>query len=161
MRICELQPEQYQVNLCVKVIAKIMISEVDDYTTWTKIKVAEFLVGDSSGYQIPLFQPETNVILHNARVEMYRGFMRIVIDQNTNAKIINDESEIIDYLNNHNNLNNNNISNNISINTSNNISNINNHQNNINIINEMHPNLDKNISLTEYQYVPNVVLNEE
>ncbi|CAG8791982.1 582_t:CDS:2, partial [Acaulospora morrowiae] len=80
-----MKPDQHQVNLRVKVVAQIVIGEVADYSTWSKIKVAEFLVGDSSGCiivkamddQISLLQPQTNVAIHNARVEVYRGFMRI------------------------------------------------------------------------------------
>jgi hypothetical protein len=67
-------------------------------------------------------QPNTTVNIRNARVEMYRGFMRIVVDQNISAEItIEDSNE-------------------------NSISNI---------------NLEKNLSLVEYQYVPHVVVNED
>ncbi|RGB24349.1 hypothetical protein C1646_505158 [Rhizophagus diaphanus] len=126
--VADLKPDQHQVNLKVKVIAQIIIGEVDDYPTWTKIKVAEILIGDSTGCiimkamndQINLLQPNNTVNIHNARVEMYRGFMRIVVDQNTSAEItIEDNNE----------------------NSFNNI------------------NLEKNLSLVEYQYVPHVVLN--
>lgn len=51
---------------------------------------------------------------------MYRGFMRIVVDQNTSAEITIED-------------------------------------NNENSINDI--NLEKNLSLVEYQYVPHVVLN--
>ncbi|CAG8473093.1 24811_t:CDS:2 [Cetraspora pellucida] len=141
MEVAKLLPDQHQVNLRVKVLAQIMSGEVDDgnESTLSKIKVAEFLVGDSSGCiivkaindQISLLQPQTCVLIHNARVEMYRGFMRIVIDQNTNAEIkpfgeasddqVTQASSRGD---------------------------------------DIQPNLEKNYSLTEYQYVPHVVLNE-
>ncbi|CAG8568943.1 11047_t:CDS:2 [Funneliformis caledonium] len=65
----ELKPDQHQVNLKVKVIAQIILGEVDDYS------------------QINILQPNAMVLIHNARVEMYRGFMRIVADQNINAEI--------------------------------------------------------------------------
>ncbi|CAI2177971.1 15982_t:CDS:2 [Funneliformis geosporum] len=91
----ELKPDQHQVNLKVKVIAQIILGEVDDYSTWNKTKVAEILIGDSTGCiimkaingQINILQPNAMVCIHNARVEMYRGFMRIVADQNINAEI--------------------------------------------------------------------------
>ncbi|GBB93480.1 hypothetical protein RclHR1_02180022 [Rhizophagus clarus] len=126
--IAELKPDQHQVNLKVKVIAQIIIGEVDDFPTWTKIKVAEILIGDSTGCiimkamndQINLLQPNTTVNIQNARVEMYRGFMRIVVDQNINAEITIED-------------------------------------NNDNSINNI--NLEKNLSLVEYQYVPHVPLN--
>ncbi|CAG8671799.1 1483_t:CDS:2 [Dentiscutata heterogama] len=138
--VVNLQPEQHQVNLRVKVIAQIMFGEVDEgESTLSKIKVAEFLVGDSSGCiivkaineQISLLQPQTCVLIHNARVEMYRGFMRIVVDQNTNAEIkpfgeAGDDKVA--------------------------------HANGKG--DDIQPNLEKNRSLTEYQYVPHVVLNE-
>ncbi|CAG8488439.1 11065_t:CDS:2 [Scutellospora calospora] len=160
VKVVDLLPDQHQVNLRIKVIAQIMFGEVDDSNKSTKnveqpqttntedlntpkkkpepvfdlskIEVAEFLVGDSSGCiilkaindQISLLQPQTCVFIHNARVEMYRGFMRIVVDQNTNAEIkpfgeATDDKE-----------------------------------------DDIQPNLEKNCSLTEYQYVPHVVLNE-
>lgn len=154
--VVNLQPDQHQVNLRVKVIAQIMFGEVEDdkvgevkdgnvgeiedgnETTLSKIKVAEFLVGDSSGCiivkaineQISLLEPQTCVMIHNARVEMYRGFMRIVVDQNTNAEI-KPFGEASDDKVAHANGN-----------------------------DDIQPNLEKNRSLTEYQYVPQVVLNE-
>jgi hypothetical protein len=68
--------------------------------------------------QINLLRPNTKVFIHNARVEMYRGFMRIVVDQNISAEIIPTEDEIGNV------------------------------------------NLERNLSLVEYQYVPHVALNE-
>ncbi|RIA94499.1 hypothetical protein C1645_817993 [Glomus cerebriforme] len=126
--VVELKPDQHQVNLKVKVIAQIIIGEVDDYSTWSKIKVAEILIGDSTGCiimkamndQINLLKANTIVSIHNARVEMYRGFMRIVVDQNTSAEIIPIED------------------------SNENINNV---------------NLERNLSLIEYQYVPHVILN--
>ncbi|CAG8735083.1 14211_t:CDS:2 [Cetraspora pellucida] len=141
MEVAKLLPDQHQVNLRVKVLAQIMSGEVDDgnESTLSKIKVAEFLVGDSSGCiivkaindQISLLQPQTCVLIHNARVEMYRGFMRIVIDQNTNAEIKPFGEASDDQVTQANSRG-----------------------------DDIQPNLEKNYSLTEYQYVPHVVLNE-
>ncbi|CAH1766827.1 2202_t:CDS:2, partial [Entrophospora sp. SA101] len=111
-----------------------MSGETDDYLTWSKIKVAEFLVGDSSGCiivkafneQISLLEPNSIVLIHNARVEMFRGFMRIVIDRNANSeiKLIDNNAMIVDK--------------------------------DLSILENLNPNVDENISLIEYQYVPNV-----
>ncbi|CAG8766353.1 30395_t:CDS:2 [Racocetra persica] len=141
MEVATLSPDQHQVNLRVKVIAQIMFGEVDDgnKSTLSKIKVAEFLVGDSSGCiivkaindQISHLQPQTCVLIHNARVEMYRGFMRIVVDQNTDAEIKPFGEASDDKATNANGK-----------------------------ADDIQPNLEKNCSLTEYQYVPHVVLNE-
>lgn len=92
--------------------------------------------------------------------------MRIVVDQNTDAEIIqkplangshgNGESNgNIDYIGNYSGSNSNNHNNHQSNGYNNGINNI------INGLDEIHPNLDKNISLMEYQYVPNVILNGE
>ncbi|CAG8458152.1 10739_t:CDS:2 [Paraglomus occultum] len=94
--VSTLQPDQCQLNLCVKVITQIMLGEVSDNASWVKVKVAEFLVGDASGCvilkaideQISLLVPQTTVLLQNARIEMYRGFMRLIVDNNANGAII-------------------------------------------------------------------------
>lgn len=62
---------------------------------------------------------------------MYRGFMRIVVDQNTDAEIKPFEEASDDKVA---------------------------HANGK--TDDIQPNLEKNCSLTEYQYVPHVVLNE-
>ncbi|CAG8520497.1 1313_t:CDS:2 [Gigaspora rosea] len=129
--VVNLQPDQHQVDLRVKVIAQIMFGEVEDGKVG---EVKDGNVGEvedgNETKQISLLEPQTCVMIHNARVEMYRGFMRIVVDQNTNAEI-KPFGEASDDKVAHANGN-----------------------------DDIQPNLDKNRSLTEYQYVPQVVLNE-
>ncbi|KAG9299919.1 hypothetical protein G9A89_009647 [Geosiphon pyriformis] len=145
INVVQVKPAQHQVNLRVKVINQIMLAECKDDSSSGSTKIAEFLVGDQTGCiiikaiddQVNLIQNQqlSMIAIHNARVEMYRGFMRIVVDYNTRGEIL----PIISSLPNQ------------EIHDKDNISNKFLHSTNPAIMN---PNLENNLSLVEYQYVP-------
>ncbi|CAG8723564.1 11294_t:CDS:2 [Ambispora leptoticha] len=163
IKVAEVLPAQHQVNLRVKVMQQIMLGVIDDRDAngdsnsnfQKNLKIAEFLVADSSGcmivkavgdHQIHLLQSSlppssTTLAIHNARVEMYRGFMRIVVDHIAKGEIIplTFDDIVIRDSSSHNQQSNNNNSNGT-------MSGVNGKSITLN--------LENNMSLIEYQYVP-------
>lgn len=81
-KVADLRPSTSGHNLRVKVVeAKTVVERA-------KLTVVESIVGDETGSivfsakneQAELVKPGTYLTLHNAKVDMYRGSMRLVVD---------------------------------------------------------------------------------
>ena len=88
VEIKDLRPTKTGLNITVKVVSS---KTVVDRTKpdGSKVLVSECMVGDGSGIvvftakneQVSLMKPGATVTLRNAKVEMYRGCMRLVVDK--------------------------------------------------------------------------------
>jgi len=84
----KLAPGTHGHNLNLKVVNSSIVVE-KNRTDGTKIRIAECLVGDKTGCitltarneQIEKVQPGRTVIVRNARIEMFKGYMRITVDK--------------------------------------------------------------------------------
>lgn len=89
VQIKDLFPGTHGHNLVVKVASSSVVLE-KMRADGTKIRVAEAVVGDASGSviftarndQIPMIDScGTTVIIRNARIDMFKGFMRLSVDK--------------------------------------------------------------------------------
>jgi replication factor A1 len=84
----QLKPGTHGHNLLLKVVNCSVVVE-KTRTDCTKIKIAEAVVGDQTGCitltarnnQIDIVQPGQTIIARNAKVDMFRGFMRLAVDK--------------------------------------------------------------------------------
>jgi len=76
----------------VNVHAKVVeVKQVLDKTRidGSRLVIAEALIGDATGVilltcrneQIPIVHPNTSITVRNAKIEMFKGHMRLVVDQ--------------------------------------------------------------------------------
>lgn len=88
--IDQLRPDTSSHTLTVKVVdAKVVLDRPAGKAGSSASKVAECLVGDQTGVivfsakneQVDLAKPGQYVTLHNAKVDMFRGSMRLVVNQ--------------------------------------------------------------------------------
>lgn len=86
----ELRPDTSGHNLVVKVVdAKLVVSRPAGRAGSSAPKVAECLVGDETGVivfaarneQVDLATPGSYITLRNARIDMFRGSMRLAVNQ--------------------------------------------------------------------------------
>ncbi|CAH9087779.1 unnamed protein product [Cuscuta epithymum] len=90
-KVEQLLPSKTGLNLTVKVVSSKLISQRGR----TQSRVAECLVGDETGMvvflarndQVDLMQEGTTVVLTNARVDMYKGSMRLMVDRYGRAEV--------------------------------------------------------------------------
>jgi len=86
--ISELRPGTHGHNLRVKVVNSSTVIE-KSRTDGTKTRIAECLVGDSTGCvvltarndQIDVVQPGRTIIVRNSKIDMFKGFMRLAVDK--------------------------------------------------------------------------------
>jgi len=113
----QLRPGTHGHNLVLKVASCDVVVE-KSRTDGTKIKIAEAKVGDQTGCitltarnkQIEVVQPGKTIIARNAKIDMFRGFMRLAVDKwgkleeaptpanyevNTNNDLSNVEYELV------------------------------------------------------------------
>eukprot|EP00210_Caulerpa_lentillifera_P002210 g2124.t1 len=89
VKVESLKPATKGHNLVVKVLTNIPISGGIIGRGGTSIRMSECLVGDETGViiftsrnaQVDMTQPGKYLILRNARIDMFRGSMRIAVDQ--------------------------------------------------------------------------------
>jgi len=88
--IDQLRPDNSGQNLIVKVIdAKIVLHRPPNRTGSAGSVVAECLVGDETGVivftarneQADVAKPDTYIVLRNAKIDMFRGSMRLTVNQ--------------------------------------------------------------------------------
>ncbi|GMH14371.1 hypothetical protein Nepgr_016212 [Nepenthes gracilis] len=90
-KVDQLQPETNGHNLTVKVISSNMVLQKvrPDGAQARPAQIAECLVGDETGTivftarngQVDLMMPDTTVILRNAKIDMFKGSMRLAVDK--------------------------------------------------------------------------------
>lgn len=86
----QLRPDTTGHNLVVKVVdAKVVVNRAAGRAGSSAAKVAECLVGDETGVivyaarneQVDLAMPGSYIVLRNARIDMFRGSMRLAVNQ--------------------------------------------------------------------------------
>jgi len=84
----QLKPGTLGHNLLVKVVtSQIVVDKARP--DGSKVKVAEAVVGDHTGCitltarnnQIEALQPGDTVVVRNAKIDMFKGFMRLAVDK--------------------------------------------------------------------------------
>jgi len=86
--IKELDPGSHGHNLILKVVKTNMVVE-KTRTDGQKVRIAEAVVGDNTGVitltarnaQVDVVQPGETIIARNAKVDMFKGFMRLAVDK--------------------------------------------------------------------------------
>jgi len=86
--VSDLKPGTHGHNLKVKVVSANIVLEKTRSDN-TKTRIAECLVGDNTGCviltarndQIDRAQPGKTIFVRNAKVDMFKGFMRIAVDK--------------------------------------------------------------------------------
>ncbi|KAJ8775291.1 hypothetical protein K2173_020295 [Erythroxylum novogranatense] len=86
IKVDQLWPGTSGHTLTVRVVNSKMVlqKERPDKLQTRQVKIVECLVGDETG--VILFtarneQPDTTVILRNAKIDMYKGSMRLAVDK--------------------------------------------------------------------------------
>uniref|UniRef100_A0A5B7AZU8 Single-stranded DNA binding protein Ssb-like OB fold domain-containing protein n=1 Tax=Davidia involucrata TaxID=16924 RepID=A0A5B7AZU8_DAVIN len=90
-KVDQLRPGANGLNLTVKVVSSKMILQRGraDGTQGRQMRLAECLVGDETGMiiftarndQVELMKEGTTVILRNAKIDMFKGSMRLAVDR--------------------------------------------------------------------------------
>ncbi|KAK2994075.1 hypothetical protein RJ640_024339, partial [Escallonia rubra] len=90
-KIDQLRPGTNGHNLTVKVVSSKMVLQKgrSDTPQLRNMKIAECVVGDETGTvvftarndQVNLMKPGTTVILRNAKIDMFKGSMRLAVDK--------------------------------------------------------------------------------
>ncbi|WJX74076.1 hypothetical protein P8452_57784 [Trifolium repens] len=87
-RVMDLRPETDGHTLTVKVISSELVKTIYSNSGEVLSRTAECLVGDETGTiiftarneQVDLMKPGATVILDNAKIDMFKGCMRLVVD---------------------------------------------------------------------------------
>ncbi|KAK2977760.1 hypothetical protein RJ640_016149 [Escallonia rubra] len=91
VKVEQLRPGANGLNLTVKVISSKMIMQRgrSDGIQGRQMRIAELLVGDETGMivftarndQVDLMKEGATVILRNAKIDMFKGSMRLAVDK--------------------------------------------------------------------------------
>ena len=90
-KVDQLRPGTSGHTLTVKVVSSKMVLQKGrlDGPQVRQMRIAECLVGDETGMivftarndQVELMKPDTTVILRNAKIDMFKGSMRLAVDK--------------------------------------------------------------------------------
>ncbi|XP_051114422.1 uncharacterized protein At4g28440-like [Andrographis paniculata] len=90
-KVEQLHPGTNGHNLVVKVVSSNMVLEKGrpDGLQVRQMRIAECLVGDETGtilftarnQQVDIMKPDATVILRNAKIDMFKGSMRLAVDK--------------------------------------------------------------------------------
>ncbi|KAF8378294.1 hypothetical protein HHK36_029633 [Tetracentron sinense] len=90
-KVDQLRPGTGGHTLTVKVVSSKMVLQKGrpDGPQLRQMRIAECLVGDETGIivftarneQVDLMKPDTTVILRNAKIDMFKGSMRLAVDK--------------------------------------------------------------------------------
>ncbi|XP_010251280.1 PREDICTED: uncharacterized protein At4g28440-like [Nelumbo nucifera] len=91
IKVDQLRPGTSGHTLTVKVVSSKMVLQKGrpDGPQVRQMRIAECLVGDETGMiiftarndQVELMKPDTTVILRNAKIDMFKGSMRLAVDK--------------------------------------------------------------------------------
>ncbi|XP_071717817.1 uncharacterized protein At4g28440-like [Rutidosis leptorrhynchoides] len=97
LKVSELKPGTNGNNLAVKVLSSTTVldkkgrntSSFNSRTGSAQTRIAECLIGDETGTilftarnaQVDLMKPDTTVIIRNAKIDMFKGSMRLAVDK--------------------------------------------------------------------------------
>eukprot|EP00455_Lapot_gusevi_P018652 TRINITY_DN2022_c0_g1_i5.p1 TRINITY_DN2022_c0_g1~~TRINITY_DN2022_c0_g1_i5.p1 ORF type:complete len:135 (+),score=24.67 TRINITY_DN2022_c0_g1_i5:137-541(+) len=88
VHVGDLKPDSYGLNIHLKVVEFKMVLE-RQRPDGSTLKIAEALVGDSTGSilmtvrgdQIDQFSVGGSILVRNAKIEMFKGHMRLAVDK--------------------------------------------------------------------------------
>ncbi|KZV36134.1 hypothetical protein F511_20266 [Dorcoceras hygrometricum] len=90
-KVDQLRPGTNGHNLVVKVVSSntVMQKGRSDRPQVGQVRIAECLVGDETGVivftarndQVKIMKPDATVILRNAKIDMFKGSMRLTVDK--------------------------------------------------------------------------------
>ncbi|KAL6497530.1 hypothetical protein OROHE_027159 [Orobanche hederae] len=90
-KVEQLRPGTNGHNLIVKVVSSNMVLRKGrpDGPQVHQMKISECLVGDETGTilftarneQVEMMKPDTTIILRNAKIDMFKGSMRLAVDK--------------------------------------------------------------------------------
>ncbi|CAA3004043.1 uncharacterized protein At4g28440-like isoform X2 [Olea europaea var. sylvestris] len=90
-KVDQLRPGTNGHNLVVKVVSANVVMQKGrpDGPQLRQMRIAECLVGDETGTivftarndQVDLMKPEATIILRNAKIDMFKGSMRLAVDK--------------------------------------------------------------------------------
>ncbi|XP_076910581.1 uncharacterized protein At4g28440-like [Bidens hawaiensis] len=93
-KVSELKPGTNGNNLVVKVLSSTTVLDkkprnTSSFNNRAPTRIAECLIGDETGTilftarnaQVDLMKPETTVIIRNAKIDMFKGSMRLAVDK--------------------------------------------------------------------------------
>ncbi|KAL6507317.1 hypothetical protein OROGR_023512 [Orobanche gracilis] len=90
-KVEQLRPGTNGHNLVVKVVSSNMVLQKGrpDGPQVHQMKIAECLVGDETGTilftarneQVEMMKPDATIILRNAKIDMFKGSMRLAVDK--------------------------------------------------------------------------------
>ncbi|XXG74297.1 hypothetical protein AAC387_Pa07g3057 [Persea americana] len=91
IKVDQLRPGTSGHTLTVKVVSSKMVLQKGrpDGSQARQMRIAECLVGDETGVviftarneQVDLMKPDTTIILRNAKIDMFKGSMRLAVDK--------------------------------------------------------------------------------
>ncbi|KAI3731467.1 hypothetical protein L1987_62655 [Smallanthus sonchifolius] len=90
IKINQLRPGAFGLNLTVKVVSsKAIVTRGRNGTQGRNMRLAECLVGDETGIvvftarndQVDAMKECSTVVLRNAKIDMYKGSMRLAVDK--------------------------------------------------------------------------------
>ncbi|KAF9202363.1 hypothetical protein BGZ49_007468 [Haplosporangium sp. Z 27] len=81
VNVASLVPDQHHCNLEVRVLSVETIAETVHPETGKIIQSAEAIVRDNTAYQVNLLARNARLRVMNAHVKMYRGFMRLEVNE--------------------------------------------------------------------------------
>ncbi|XP_057984212.1 uncharacterized protein At4g28440-like [Malania oleifera] len=91
IKVDQLRPGTSGHTLTVKVVSSKMVVQKGraDAPQVRQMRIAECLVGDETGMivftarndQVDLMKPDTTIILRNAKIDMFKGSMRLAVDK--------------------------------------------------------------------------------
>eukprot|EP01092_Planopodium_desertum_P014082 TRINITY_DN6996_c0_g1_i1.p1 TRINITY_DN6996_c0_g1~~TRINITY_DN6996_c0_g1_i1.p1 ORF type:complete len:204 (-),score=31.95 TRINITY_DN6996_c0_g1_i1:39-650(-) len=88
IKVKDLEPGAKGDNLIVKVVSSNVVVD-KTRTDGSRVTVAEVKIGDDTGTvtltarskQVELMKPGNTIIIRNCKVDMFKGFMRLVVDK--------------------------------------------------------------------------------
>ncbi|KAL7140816.1 hypothetical protein ABFS83_08G012200 [Erythranthe nasuta] len=91
IKVDQIRPGTNGHNLVVKVVSSKMVLQKGrpDGPQFNQMRIAECLVGDETGSilftarneQVEMMKPDATIILRNARIDMFKGSMRLAVDK--------------------------------------------------------------------------------
>ncbi|XP_030447205.1 uncharacterized protein At4g28440-like [Syzygium oleosum] len=104
-KVDQLRPGTSGHTLTVKVVSSKMVMQKGrpDGSQVRQTRIAECLIGDETGIivftarneQVDLMKPDTIVILRNAKIDMFKGSMRLAVDKWGRIEVT--ETELADF----------------------------------------------------------------
>ncbi|GMP75680.1 hypothetical protein CsSME_00032679 [Camellia sinensis var. sinensis] len=104
-KVDQLRPGTSEHNLIVKFVSSNMVLQKGhpDGPQVHQMRILEFLVGDKTGTivftarndQVDMMKPDATIILRNAKIDMFKGSMRLAVDKWGRVEVTEPSSFIV------------------------------------------------------------------